>query len=482
LVVTPRLTGRTVLFVAGEFPPIKTIGRLRSTKFIEHLRDDGWTPIVLSIQPNPGMPGYDPVLEAEVPAGVEVIRAPWLSVETQVVDAIKRLIGHRGSDRLRGHSMSSGPFHEPTASSATIDPYWSPKALGTGAFKWVVRNWVNIPDDYGRWANQGLALARNLCQTRQIDVVLTSLPPFSAAKIGYRLKKEFGIPWVADYRDLWVGDVLREWVGPVRRRIEEALERRYMRAADAIVAVSEQKTEFLKVHLADSRAVRMTLTNGYDPEIFAPYLAEPRAVDDHIDFVFTGRLFKNRRGYAFAEALGQLAKRQPDLRQRVRVHILGGVAPEIRARYDEILARYDLTAVYDFAGDISYHDAMRAQVQADYLLLIVDTGTTSSGVIPGKLFEYVAARRPIFALTDPGATQEIIERGRLGAVVPAENVAACRAALSNWLGHEVPVRLDADRQYLGQFDRRAISTRLGELLAQLIQRTPVPVVGPIRTS
>ena len=293
-------------------------------------------------------------------------------------------------------------------------------------------------------------------------------PRSARPKVGYRLKKELGIPWVVDYRDLWVGDVLREWIGPVRGRLERSMERRYMGAADAIIAVSEQKTEFLKAHLADSPARRETLTNGYDPEIFAPYLAEPRPIDDTIDFVFTGRLFKNRRGYAFAEALGQLAEQQPELRQRVRVHILGGVAPEIRARYDEILARYRVAECYDFAGDIPYHEAMRAQVQADYLLLIVDTGATSSGVIPGKLFEYVAARRPIFALTDPGATQEIIEHGRLGTVVPAEDAERCRESLAEWLTHPVPERLDADAAYLAQFERREISSRLRALFDDVI--------------
>jgi glycosyltransferase involved in cell wall biosynthesis len=466
LVVNPHPAGKTVLFVAGEFPPIKTIGRLRATKFVEHLRDDGWSPIVLTIAADPGTPGYDPALEAEVPAGIEIIRVPWSTIEARVVSGIKGLLGRPSAP---SSAASAGPPPgAPQASSDAARPPLYPRDLALSAVKWTIRNWVEVPDNYGGWANRALAAARELCRTRTVDLVFTTLPPFSAAKIGYRLKREFGIPWVVDYRDLWVGDVLREWVGPVRGRIEQSLERRYMRAADLIVAVSEQKTEFLKTHLPNSPARRETLTNGYDPEIFAPYLAEPRQPHDTIDFVFTGRLFKNRRGYAFAEALGQLAEREPRLRSRVRVHILGGVSPEIRARYDEILARYGLADVYRFAGDIPYHEAMRAQVQADYLLLIVDTGATASGVIPGKLFEYVAARRPIFALTDPGATQEIIERGRLGIAVPAEDVAACRTALAQWLGRPVPERLDADEQYLAQFDRRQISARLSRLLQQLV--------------
>jgi glycosyltransferase involved in cell wall biosynthesis len=456
--------GPTILIVAAEFPPVKTIGRLRACKFAEHLRDDGWHPVVLTVAAGPDTPGYVPALESEVPAGVTVLRAPLPDFESRVATAIKRLIRHRAP------STAADPTVVIPSGSAAANPRsgWHPRELGIRSFKWVLRNWIEVPDNYGGWATGALTLARQYCRNQRVDVVFTTLPPFSSARIGYRLKAQFGIPWVVDYRDLWVGDVLREWIGPLRGAFEHRLERRYMRRADIIIAVSEQKTAFLQQHLPKAPALRETLTNGYDPEIFAPYLAEPRVSDAYIDFVFTGRLFKNRRGYAFAEALGQLAQTRPELRHRVRVHILGGVAPEIRAHYDRILTRYDLREVYRFAGDIPYHEAMRAQVQADYLLLIVDTGATSSGVIPGKLFEYVAARRPIFALVDPGATQEIIERGRLGTVVPAEDVAACRTALAQWLARDIPERLDADDEYLAQFDRRQISMRLSKLFDTLI--------------
>jgi len=261
--------------------------------------------------------------------------------------------------------------------------------------------------------------------------------------------------------------VLREWIGPVRRKLELQLERYLMRRADVIIAVSEQKTAYLqKLHPA-AHIRWETLTNGYDPEIYDSFLAEPRRPDEFIDFVYTGRLFKNRRGYAFAEALGQLAAERPELVAPVRVHILGGIAPEIRARYEEILARYGIAQLFRFPGDVSHHEAMRAQVQTDYLLLIVDTGETSDGVIPGKLFEYVAARRPIFALTDPGATQTIIERARLGWVVPAESVEQCKAVLAEVLSQPVPERLAADEDYLSQFERRKISRRLAQIFDEV---------------
>lgn len=151
----------------------------------------------------------------------------------------------------------------------------------------------------------------------------------------------------------------------------------------------------------------------------------------------------------------------------MRVRILGGVAPEIAARYKAILDEYGLHEHFDFPGDVAYAQAMDAQVNCDYLLLIVDTGETSDGVIPGKLFEYVAARRPIFALCDPGATQQIIERAGLGTVVNAEDVAACEEKLKELLSQPVPRKLEPDEAYLAQFDRRNITARLARLLDQV---------------
>lgn len=459
---------KTVLIVAGEFPPIKTIGRIRSVKFAEHLTQLGWKVIVLTVEPRKDSPIYVPSLEAEVPEGVEVYRAPWPDIESETIGRIKRLLGYK-SPTVQADASSVAASPEPGRPSEN-HPRTSIFDLPLRAYKYLLRNWVNIPDDYRSWSRQALPLAKQICTEQQIDVIYTTLPPFSAARIGYQLRKEQGIPWVADYRDLWYGDVLREWINPLREHLELALERRYMKHADVIISVSEQKTEFLKQLFKSTQARFETLTNGYDPEIYTPFLNTPRPTSDTINFIFTGRLFKNRRGYAFAEALGQLAQEQPAIKDKVRVHILGGVSPEIQQRYDEILTQYEINDIYHFPGDVPYDQAMRAQVNADYLLLIVDTGKTSDGVIPGKLFEYVAAKRPIFALTDPGATQEIIERAGIGRVVPAESVEQCKTALRELLDSEVPETLTRDEAYLQQFERRNISLRLENILCKTVDK------------
>lgn len=454
--------GKTVLIVAGEFPPVKTIGRLRAVKFAGHLQSHGWRPVVLTVMPNGTSTVADPALGDEIPEGVEVVRVPHPDLEAMAAGLVKRLIG-RTDGGTAARSVGAAAVAVPAEPAPTLLDRLH------GGFAGLLRHAVYVPDSYNLWAWRAAKVAEGLCARRPIDLVFTTLPPFSAARVGYQLKRRCGVPWVADYRDLWTGDVLREWIGPWRGRLERHLERRWIGAADAVVANSEQKAAYLRRLHAGSPARWETITNGYDEEEFAGLADAWRpSPDGTVSFVFTGRLFKNRRGYAFAEALGRLKRIRPDLADRARVVFLGGVSPEIRRGYKAILVRHGLERQFRFAGDLPHADAKMAQASADHLLLIVDTGETSDGVIPGKLFEYMAARRPIFALADSGATADIIMRGRLGRVVGAEDVEACTTALAEVLATPVPARLDTNEGYLARFDRRALAARLAALFDELV--------------
>ncbi len=466
-------TYRTALMIAGEFPPVKTIGRLRTVKFIEHMRAHGWRAVVLTVAPNGTTVVADPALEAELPADTPVYRAAMPDLEAALARRLKRLAGRTGTTPAGGNgaaapaapaasgSSSDRPPARRSAAQAVVAPLWSLVKRG-------LRDIAHYPDDYRPWARQAVGTGRRILAEHRIDLVFTTLPPFSAALVGDRLKRDSGLPWVVDYRDLWTGDVLREWVGPVRRRLETRLERRLMRNADAIVTVSEPKTAFVRRLVSPCQARFATITNGYDIEEFADIAPGQRRDDGTIRFVFTGRLFKNRRGYAFAEALGRLKREAPALAGRARVTFLGEVAPEIAERYRQILDTCGLTGQVSFPGDVPHRAAKQAQVDADYLLLIVDTGATSDGVIPGKLFEYVAARRPIFALTNPGATADIIRQGQLGRVVAVEDVEGCTAALREVLSAPVPPPLAMDDPFLAQFDRRSLAGRLAGVFDSVV--------------
>lgn len=459
---------RTLLVIAGEFPPLKTIGRIRTVKFVEQLRQYGWRSIVITLQPNGTEPNYDPSLSAEITDGLEVIRLPLRDIEAEIANAVKRLLGRSPvpvSASAGAGVPGGGRVPAPVSTQAQGGLMDRAHALT----RWLLRNFVHVPDDYRPWATAVVEAARPLCKAGRIDAIYTTLPPFASMFAGHALRKETGIPWLVDYRDLWFGDVLREWVPGWRKKLEFRMEKRLLSEADVVITVSEPKTAYMQRLHPNLKARWETLTNGYDTELYGDRQRTRPFTGEKVEFVYTGRLFKNRRGHAFAEALGRIHRSDPALAARARVRILGGVEPSIRERYDRILADYGIAHLYDFAGDVSYAEAMNAQVNCDYLLLIVDTGETSDGVIPGKLFEYVSVRRPIFALCDPGATQQIIERARLGKAVPAESAEACEAMLREWLARPVPETVDSDDAYLAQFDRKAITARFARLLDEVVE-------------
>ena len=86
---------RTLLVIAGEFPPLKTIGRIRTVKFVEQLRQHGWRSIVITLQPSGNEGNYDPSLMAEIADGVEDVRVPLRTSEENIANGVKRLLGRK---------------------------------------------------------------------------------------------------------------------------------------------------------------------------------------------------------------------------------------------------------------------------------------------------------------------------------------------------------------------------------------------------
>ena len=214
---------RTLLVIAGEFPPLKTIGRIRTVKFVKHLQDHGWKAIVVTLEPSGQEPNYDPGLLAEIAEGVEVIRLPLVDLEAKIAQTAKRLLG-RNSSAAQAPSATKSAQRRPIsiASPSLLD-------RAHGAVRWFLKNFVYIPDNYASWAKVATKECLRICGERKIDAIYTTLPPFSSVSVGHDLRRQTSLPWVVDYRDLWYGDVLREWLPEWRKRLELRIEKRLLR-------------------------------------------------------------------------------------------------------------------------------------------------------------------------------------------------------------------------------------------------------------
>lgn len=449
---------RRLLIVAAEFPPVKGIGRLRPLKFCQHLNRLGWQTAVLS----PAEGDIEPVDRQtldEIPSATRIYRAAIPKPKDKLIRAIKTLLGRNQSGQAAGNKNQTGNAATQTTHETTGF------SLGQlmGSLDAFARKNLLIPDDIVLWTRPAVREGIKAVREFQPDVILATAPHFTNLLVGARLSRATGVPWVADYRDLWTGDVLRAWVPQWRQRLELMLERRILATASAAITVSEPKSDVVRGRVANlDKCPVVTLTNGYDPEEFDDVVPE-QGSEGLFRIVYAGRLFKNRRGYELIEAAGQLLQEQPALRQRLAIEYYGGVAPEIAARMQALIEQYELAQVVRFHPDVSYLRSKALQKGADALLLIVDGGETSSGVIPGKLFEYVAACRPILCIAAPGATTEIIAKGKLGSVVAPGDVQNLKTALRT-LVETAYQGFNPDTEYLAQFERGKIVERLAHLL------------------
>lgn len=250
---------------------------------------------------------------------------------------------------------------------------------------------------------------------KDADVVMSSCPPWPTHLAGRLVKFRFGKVWVADYRDQFSGNhILRG--SSISRLLEVRLERWLIKAADHVVAISGPMKEYYELfHPAVT-----CIENGYDEGIFEQARARIRVQPvnaPEVAFVirYMGTITPDRIPLAFFQAL-------------VRVNQQPG-RPVVAEFYGEsALLRKSLLAVAPqaepfvrFGPQLPYMAAIQSMLKADALFFIETSDFSSHsarGVLTTKLFEYLAARKPVVAeIAGRSLAAQYIRRSGLGVVV-----------------------------------------------------------------
>jgi glycosyltransferase involved in cell wall biosynthesis len=373
---------RSILLVAYFFPPCRDTGVLRPATMSKWLRRLGHRVTVLTTSAYGDQPD-DAATGVVRTADVQRWRA--------------RLHGEAGIGALFDSDTYSGRPH-PLSKLVVPDPLaaaWMPFAR-----------------------SRALALHRRT----PFDCVITTSPPESVHAIGMALRRR-GVPWVADVRDAWTFEPLRPaFPTGAQRRLDERLERRWLGAADAVVCVSEPAADDLRRR---GIAEPLLIPNGWDPEATGDAEPAPTGLLDpeRVSLVYTGRFGTyGRDPSALVEALARLASGDPDAAGRLEL-VVAGPLTEAEA---SLLQRDVSPARIVRAGSLPREQALALQREADALLLIAQP--TRSQLLNIKLFEYLAAGRPILALAAGTEAGRIVSEVG-GEAVRADDPAAIAAAL-----------------------------------------------------
>ncbi|MCW3814980.1 glycosyltransferase [Micromonospora sp. DR5-3] len=394
----PRL-----LVVAYHFPPAEAVGARRPAALARAAVAAGWEVRVLCAG------GPDATVDGLAPADVVRVRSWRLP-----------------SGRLGGGAAAVGL---PVSGSA-----WPPgrgrlaPARIAAPVRAVAREILHLPDPEAGWIVPAVRAGRALCHRWSPDVVVASGPPFSVLLVAALLARRLGVPWVADYRDLWT--VGNEYWGHgrsrIRRFLDHRLERRMLHTVARCVTVSEPLARTLRETFGVPADVVM---NGVDgrPRPTGPTtsLVAPDVDPSSLVLVHTGLLYPGRRDPTpLLRAVALLG----DDRRRVRVVLAG---PETAAAH-EAAARCGVPDVVSVVGQVSAVDSWQLQAAADVLVLLMWDDPRDAGTVPGKLFDYLLARRPILMVGHPDGVAADLIRSRGAGVVLGDPVAIA-ARLRDWL-------------------------------------------------
>ncbi|MBI2859920.1 MAG: glycosyltransferase [Chloroflexi bacterium] len=336
----------------------------------KYLPEFGWEPVVLT-----------PPLAATPDAWLKVVQTPYRdALPLRLVRKFFRL-DHGADDLRRGVRERLG-----TKNAASL----LERALTLGG------EIINYPDAKGGWIPFGIETGEKMLGGGDIGAILSSSSPVTGHIIARRLKLRHSLPWVADLRDLWSQNHNYGYSG-MRRLKDKRLERRTLAAADALVTVSPPWAERLG-QLHGGRAVH-TITNGFDPEAGGVAVS----ISDRFTMTYTGTVYRQRQhpGKLFA-ALKGLISEGTMARLDIEVRFYGPA----EAWIEEETRKYGLQGVVRQHGPLPREAALGKQRQSQILLLFDWDDPQEKGVYPGKVFEYLGARRPILAIG--GVTDNVV--------------------------------------------------------------------------
>jgi glycosyltransferase involved in cell wall biosynthesis len=432
-----------ILLITYYFPPLGGAGVQRTLKFVKYLSEFGITPIVISAK-EPGYP-IDESLLCEVQHEIEVHRLHHTPLLTRATRIARTLLGTKKS------------FNEVLIqSTSTVKSKWRDRMLRAYTMG-------QFPDDKTGWGRQAYAKGKSILNRGNIDLILSSSPPITAHVVAARLKHRFGIPWVADFRDLWTGNPSYD-VPSWRNWIDRKLERKLLANADGVTAVTREMVKLLEQDmLAESQAI--FLPNGYDEADFAGLVLTPTNKDRFV-MLYTGSLYGHQSPEGILNSVRTLLQLRPDFADKLCLRFIGNIG----SRFEPVFATFerDFPGIVERNAYVPHKEIPAALVNADALLLLIGGGNSARGVLTGKVFEYLRAGRPILLLgPKDGEAERIVEDSGWGVVHEENDIENIADTLEQWLAGTLPQGLSAQNTIVKQFERRALTGQLAQFLRQI---------------
>lgn len=356
-----RFEGKNILFIYYKFPPIKGIGTLRNVKFYQSLKKNARKVFVATTSNRHFLPEDHFVFEEE-----DVIEIPTIDFRT----LYHWMTGKQGSLLISRDTSPSNwlPGLKERFKNSILSQYF---------------------DEGGAYfLHKGLKRCSQLVREEKIDVIVSSFLPFDAHLLAYKLKRNFpDLYWIADYRDFFSDPMLRSSPHYDRLRKKHLS---IIQMADEVTTVSKGlKKRFVNFH-PNVHVVR----NGIDQSMISK-IATPKF--KLFTLAYTGMIYpQSQDGRMLVSVLKELINEGLVRKNHIQLVNAGKDA----LYWKQILEKENLGDILVNRGIVSHKEALRIQRSAHINILLSWASEDVSGILTGKLFEYLAAGPPIFTIVN----------------------------------------------------------------------------------
>lgn len=426
-----------VLIIAYYWPPAGGPGVQRWLNFVKYLPNHGIIPVVY-VPENPAYPIIDKDLVAEVPEEIQVIKQPivepyrWASILS----------------KKSTKSISSGVIPE------------RKQSLIQRLLLYIRGNFF-IPDARKFWIKPSVTFLGNYLKENPVDLIITTGPPHSLHLIGLELSRKLSIPWISDFRDPWttIGYHNKLKLTKKAQKKHKHLEKLVLDASEAIIVTSPTTKKEFEVITETPIEV---ITNGYED---TP-MKGSRVLDEAFTLSHIGSLLSGRNPIILWEVLHELILEVPEFSNDLKIQLIGTVSDDVMNSIKEQQLLNNTTVL----GYVSHTEAINYQHATQVLLLIEIDEDYTKCIVPGKLFEYLKAKRPIIGIGPKDADfKQIITETQAGKHFNYNDKALLKAELLAYYKLYKESKLIATTTGIEKYSRAALTSDLANVIKEYIK-------------
>jgi glycosyltransferase involved in cell wall biosynthesis len=448
---------KKVLMIAYNYPPLAGMGMLRNLKLAKYLPYFGWKPIILTVSASIASHVKSQYWLCDESEGslpnVNIIRTKCFSVNL-LSRHLCRFFS-RAKDKNYSKLLHTERVHNPNNKVKDF-------------FTAFYNNWVMFPDNTIDWYPFAVKGALDYIKNNKVDIIFSTSLPVTSHIIANTISKKTGIPWIADFRDLW-SDSHYDIKASLRKRIDSQLETKVINRAHALTTVSEPLKQRLLNRHSKFKDKIFVLYNGYDPDDYIPLKI---AQLSHFTITFTGRMYdidferKGRTPELLFQSLHQLNRKGTIDPTKVKVNIYGEYPNDLY----ELISKYQLQDSVNCLGAVPFRESFEAQQNATILLLLNWNDSDYKGIVTGKIFEYLGARRPILAIPFFNRSVDtILNKTKAGITITDKG--SLKSQLSKWYRQYIDkgyVNYTGITKEIEKFSRKRASNYLSRIFDNVI--------------